>query len=340
MRLTKPSIPLPRQAPPVAAVSESDTGFEPDQRLFREEALRAHADPRAEGDVVRISPRWAAATFWFLVVMASAGLLFAVIGHVREYATGPAVVRVSGHTELTAAAPGVVEAVDVSTGDPVRRGQVLVRFQSVEEHNLASKLQLEFEHELVALLRNPEDAAARDAAGRLRAELELARSRLDQRLLRAPADGTVYDLRVRAGQRVESGEPVAAVAPAERRHELVALVPGRYGPLLEVGQKLRLRLDGYSHAYVDLSVEGLGDGVVGPSEVRHFLGPGLGDAVAVTQPVILVRASLPGPTFESDGKSHPYCSGLQGTAEVWVADERILFSLLPWAKSLREKWHG
>jgi membrane fusion protein (multidrug efflux system) len=312
----------------------------PDRSLFREEAVRAHSDPRIEGDVVRVSPRWGEATFWFLGVVAIVGLAFAVFGHVREYATGPAVVRASGQADITVTEPGVIEAVDVASGDRVRAGQVIVRLQSVEERNLQAELQLEFEHALVSLLRDPENQAARADAARLRAELELARSRLEQRLLRAPMDGTVHNLRVRAGQRVESGEPIAAVTSADRRHELVALVPGRFGPVLRRGQKLRLRLDGYAHTHVDLSVEGLGEGVVGPSEVRRDLGPELGDAMVVMQPVILVRAALPGPSFESDGEQHPYVNGLQGTAEVWVADQRILYSVLPWTKSLKEKLHG
>ena len=311
-----------------------------DTPLFREEAVREHAQYRDEGDVVRISPTWAAAVYWFLSAVFVVALLLAVFGKVHEYAAGPAVVLVSGHTELTAATPGVVEGVEVRTGERVQRGQVLVRLHSSEERSLVNKLQLEFDHELVALLRDPDDPVAHTAVRRIRADLELARARLEQRQLTAPLDGTVYDMRVRLGQLVNLGEPMVSLVQVDRQHELVVLIPGRYGPLLRTGQALRFRVTGYSHPEVDLTIRSLGDGVIGPSEVRRYLGPEIGDAVLVAQPVILVRAAIPRPTFESDGKAHPYWSGLQGTAEVRVGDERILFKVLPWTKALWEKLNG
>jgi membrane fusion protein (multidrug efflux system) len=320
-----------------AASSELGSGTP----LFREEAVLEHRKRHnLEGDLVRISPRWANAVYWFLATAFAIAVGFALFASVDEYASGAAVVRTSDHFELTAGVSGVTEEVIAHSGDSVQSGQVLVRLNDQAERAQVDALQLDFDHALIGVLRDPEDGAARNAVGLVRSQLDLAKSSLGQRIVRAPVSGTVYDVRVRPGQLVEPGKPVVSILSANRRYEVVALLPGHYGPLLHIGQVLRLRLRGYVHSQIALRIETLSDGVVGASEVRRFLGPEMGDALPVQQPSILVRAALPSLTFEADGAKLPYVGGLQGTAEVRVRKERVLFSLLPWMKSLREKWIG
>jgi multidrug efflux pump subunit AcrA (membrane-fusion protein) len=334
-------------ATPSVAASKPARGTDPealpelgDEALFRDEAvLEKGRSPIAEGDLVRIAPWWARIVYLFLCVAAALGALYVVFGSVSEYASGPAIVRQRGETMLNAVAAGVVEAVVVRTGAQVRRGDLLVRLSSRDEQGLVDKLQLDFDHELIALLRNPGDSAARAAVGRARADLELAKTRLELRFIRAPSDGFIHDIRVRAGESVETGAPVGSLVQV-REYEVVALIPGRYGPLLQPGQVLNLRLAGFSDTKISVEIHRIGDAVVGPTEARRYIGADIGDAVAVSQPVILVHATLPKATFEADERQHPYYSGLVGTAEIRVGDERILFSLLPWTKTLQEKWHG
>ena len=62
-------------------------------KLFREEAVRHHrAGQRASGDVLRLSPRWAAAASWSLYAALAGCTLFAALATVDEYVAGPAVV--------------------------------------------------------------------------------------------------------------------------------------------------------------------------------------------------------------------------------------------------------
>lgn len=342
-----PQAVTPGETPPRVA-RELDTEMDaalpklgPGMPLFREEAILEHRKSQdLEGDLVRISPRWANAVYWFLAAAFAIAVGFALFGSINEYASGPAIVRTSGQIELTAGVSGVTEEVIARSGDNVQSGQALVRFNGQAEQAQVDKLQLDFDHALIGVLRDPTDPIARNAVGLVRAQLDLAKSLLEQRLLRAPVAGTVYDVRVHPGQLVTPGEPALSILPTNRRNEVVALLPGRYGPLLHVGQGLRLRLGGYVHAQIALNIESLGDAVVGPSEVRRFFGPEMGDALPVQQSSILVRAALPTLTFEAEGAKLPYVGGLQGTAEVCVRKERILFSLMPWMKTLREKWIG
>ena len=84
-----------------------------------------------------------------------------------------------------------------------------------------------------------------------------------------------------------------------------------------------------------LTVESIGDEVVGPAEAKRFLGPGIGDAVPLTGSVVFVTARLPAPSFEADGRTYAYHDGILGTAEVRVRSEKVLFALVP---ALRALW--
>jgi membrane fusion protein (multidrug efflux system) len=305
--------------------------------LFREEALQEYARGRDVGSPLRLSPRWTAWTWRILLLLLAGGVAFTALGRVSEYASGPAVLRIAGHTELTARTEGTVEEVLVLPGERVQDGQVLVRFYSGTERAEVDRVRAEFELQLVRLLRDPRDEDARAAAAAIRPRLQLAQARLSEREVRAPHDGIINDVRIRPGQRLSAGDRVVSLVQEDRELELIALVPGRYRPLLEPGMRLRLRVSGYSHAYVDLAVAEVGEEVVGPDAVRRYLGAEVGDAVRVDGPVVVMRASLPSRTFRSDGREHELFPGMQGVAEVPVRRESVLTLLLPGLRGLRER---
>ena len=103
---------------------------------------------------------------------------------------------------------------------------------------------------------------------------------------------------------------------------------------------LRLELRGYPHSYQRLKVDAVSEEVFGPSEARRVLGPEIADALTVSGPVALVEASLPGPTFESQGRSYAYHDGIPGRAEIRVRSEPILLSLIPALRAVTERIRG
>jgi membrane fusion protein (multidrug efflux system) len=301
-------------------------------KIFREEALRHHEGTQQDGDVLRIAPEWTRWTYWTLLVLLLAALVYSLIGTLPEYATGPAIVKVEGQSHLTVDTPGVVASVEVRPGQRVETGQALVTFRAQEENASLERIQREFDLQLIRVLRDPADESARQTLTSLRAERELAISRQQARTLRAPTAGVVSGLRIRPGQYVAPGDGVVSVTGDNAAVSLVALLPGGYRPTLAPGRPLRVELDGFHHEYHTFTIESVGDQIVGPTEVRRFLGPAIADALKLEGPMVLVRARLPSPTFTSKGKSFNYFDGMLARADARVRQERILVALVPGLK--------
>ena len=306
--------------------------------IFRREAVQAlEQGTGGEGRPLQISPSWVRATYWILVGVLVVSVLYATFGTVNDYAAGPAVVRVAGRVDLTSTAGGTVVAIEVQPGQRVRRGQLLVRFHMTQEMADLERLHREFELQLVKLLRDPANEAARESLTSLRAQRELAEKRVAERSLRAPSDGVVSDLRIRPGQLLAPGDLVLSLVGDSAQFYLVAFLPGSARPLLRKGMPMRIELVGFAYAYQEIVIDSIGDEVVGPAEAKRYLGPDLGDAYAFGGPVVLVKARLPRRTFFFDGKTFNYYDGTPARAEARVRRQPIAVALIP---ALRALWDG
>jgi membrane fusion protein (multidrug efflux system) len=305
-------------------------------QLYRREALRHYATGRrAEGDVIRVAPRWAAWTYWLLLAILVAGLLYGLFGTVREYATGPAVIRFDeGRAIVTASAPGTVSMVSARVGERVRSGQLLASLYGAEEVAELRRIEQKIESQLLQRLKNPADESTAHALIDLRAEQELARNNLEARSIRAPSEGTVGDVRVRAGQYLSPGDVIMTLHGGNFHPSVLALLPGQFRPLLERGMPLRLQLEGYRGQPQDLVVDEIGEEVIGPTEAARYLGSEISDAVRLNGPLVLVRARIEERSFEVDGRRFEYHDGMQGVAEIPVRSERIFLVLFPGLKTL------
>ena len=335
---------LAEQAAPTFAqlrLAEGDAEGLPAAALFREEAVEHHnVGLRGEGDVLRVDPGWMRWTYRLLVCVLVAGLVFTLVARVHDYAEGPAVVRLGGRSDLTATEDGTVSQVLAAPGQRVAAGTLLVRFYDARETAELQRIDHEFELQLINRLRDPSDAGAQQALISLRAERDLARSNLAEREVKAPAAGVVSDLRVRVGEHISPGQSLLAIVRGESRPTVVAFLPGQYRPMLKRGMPLRMEVQGYRYAYQHLTVDTVGDEVVGPAEARRYLGDALGDAVQLSGPVVRVEAHLPAGTFEAEGKVRSYHDGMVAQAEVRIRSERVLVTLIPALKSFFEAREG
>jgi membrane fusion protein (multidrug efflux system) len=86
-----------------------------------------------------------------------------------------------------------------------------------------------------------------------------------------------------------------------------------------------------------VTVDSVGEEVVGPTEIRRYLGQELGDSVALEGSTVLVKASMPTRTFTADGQTYSYVEGLAGHADVRVRTQSILVLLVPSLKALKTR---
>jgi multidrug efflux pump subunit AcrA (membrane-fusion protein) len=333
-------------APSLAAqvLAERDGAIEalggPDANLFRRKVVEQTLRPKVQADPLRISPAWARGSYWVLVAALAGFLLYAWFGTIDEYASGVAVVETGGRADLTARTAGTVVGVEAAPGQRVEAGQLLVRFDDARERADLDRAERQFNLQLINRLRDPASSAAEQALIGLRAERELARARLEERLLRAPAAGVINDILVRPGQYMQPGQTVLSLAAGSTEPTVTVVMPGQYRPLLRVGQPMRLEISGYRYAYQKLVVGSVSDEVIGPGEAQRALGPAIAQTVQVTGPVVVAKARLTSPTFEAEGKTYRYHNGMQGTAEIRVRSERLLWVLVPSLKAVFGEEHG
>jgi membrane fusion protein (multidrug efflux system) len=303
--------------------------------LFRQEALAAHRERHEMGDVIRVSPAWTRAMYGSLVGMLVVGLGAAATAEITQYSAGPAVVRQHGRADVAAASAGAVASIDVEAGERVARDQILVRLGDVTERAVFESTRDDFHAQLRTRLLDPTDEAAAQQVRTLKRQLEAAEAALEGRVIRAPHDGVVTDIGVALGQHVAPGDAVMAVVDHSAAGlELIAFLPGGDRPQIQPGMTLRLELQGFDYAWQDVAVGSISEGVIGPAEAKRILGPQLGDTLPIGGGVVMVRATLPSTTFESDGHEFPYHDGMGGVAEVRLRDETILEMIIPALKEM------
>jgi len=144
----------------------------------------------------------------------------------------------------------------------------------------------------------------------------------------------VSDVRIRPGQHLSVGEVVVALVREDSPLEVVAMLPGGSRPLLARGDTLRLELDGFPYEYQELTIDRVGDELVGPEAVHRYLGPELAQSITVTGAVVLVHAHTRSRYFEAEDKRLAYADGMVGKAQARVKSERILLTLVPGLKAL------
>jgi multidrug efflux pump subunit AcrA (membrane-fusion protein) len=309
--------------------------------IFRNEALQAHSRGHVSGDgsLPHIAPAWTSWLYWLLIGLFVATAFFAIVGRVDEFASGVAVIRDEGRTLVTASVTGAIRRVAVQAGQRVEAKQPLVYFDDLQERIELERLRHDFTSQQVTRLRNPNDAAAQQQIAMLKGQIEAAERRLVERTVVSPRAGIVQDVRLRLNQMVSSGELLMTIVGANDALLVLAVLPGQYRPLLKEGAALRLELTGFRYAYQQVTIDTVGNEVVGPAEVRRFLGQEIADAAKFEGPSIIVQARLPARRFKADGQWREYHDGMHGMAEARVRSQIILAALVPGVRVLLEKNH-
>ena len=303
--------------------------------LFRPEALAAHREGvSAEGDPLVSAPRWTKGAHFIVLLCVLALIAFGILARVGQYATGPAIVVSSGHRDVTALQGGVLSRILATPGDQVRQGDIVAELSADAERADLARVQNDLDRELAARLRDPTDTNLEQRVAALAVELQRAKERLQEKLIVAPEHGRIGDLRSSEGQAVQPGQVVVTLVTGNENPKVRAFVPGRHRPAIEVGQELILDVEGFAHASQHLTVDAVGDEVLGPTEIGRIIGPQLADAIQVGGGMVMVEAELSTDTIEADGQVWTLHDGMTGKADVELEKERVVFALFPRLKDL------
>lgn len=303
--------------------------------IFREEALEYRArGSRTPGDLLRISPSWINPIYWLLVGLFVAGLTYTSFERTNEYATGTAIIRDEARSIVTATMGGTVGSIAVKAGQRVEMDEPLLYLDDLPARTDLERLNRELETQQVNWLQNPNDPRAGERLATLRTQIRTAQAQLEARTIFAPHAGQVRDIRIRPGQPIAPGELVMTIVGNNDPLSLFVIFPGHDRPLLGKDTPLRVELLGFRYAYQQLAIDSVGRELVGPSEVRRFLGQDVGDAVVLGGLSVIVEARLPSARFKANGRWQEYHDGMQGTAEARIGSERMLVALVPGLKAI------
>src|SRR5262249_28952693 len=142
----------------------------------------------------------------------------------------------------------------------------------------------EFSLHLAQLLRDPGDTSAKQSLASLRPRRDQARAIARARFIRAPHAGIVTDVRARQGQHLDARAVVLGMAPPGAQASLVCVIRGDYRPMLKPGQDVRFSLDGYKFEYRTVVVDSVGEEVIGPIEMKRYLGQEIAESFPIDGP--------------------------------------------------------
>ncbi|HWO18439.1 MAG TPA: HlyD family efflux transporter periplasmic adaptor subunit [Kofleriaceae bacterium] len=303
----------------------------PGSDVFRQEAIEHFVRRGQRGDIIRVHPGWVHAAYWLVVVFVLGGAAFAAVARVHKWSEGPAVVRVTGRTDVTTYEGGTITALAVAPDQAVTAGQELARLHDSEQAAILRAQSTEFERKLVAYLQMPGDPTVKQALSALVSARESARARSEARVIRAPHDGVVKSLHVAPGQRVEPGKTILSLVEqgAQEGMSVYAFLPQSDTSQIAAGQRLRFTLPGYRGAYVELRVDAISD-PMGVADARdRYLGDRFKDSVPIAGQVVVVQARLATPTFSSEGTTYQLHDGMLGVAEVQLESRSVFQTLVP-----------
>ncbi len=164
-------------------------------------------------------------------------------------------VRAVRGVELSAEESGEVTEVAVSSGQRVRKGELLVTLndrveRASRENQIASlelaKLLFERDRQLIRQKSIPQSQYDRSKADLERATAQLAETeaRLDNKQIQAPFAGTVGIVHTRVGDYLEAGDPITTLQDLTEL-EIDFTVPARYYARLRPGLAISLRVDAF-----------------------------------------------------------------------------------------------
>jgi len=270
-------------------------------------------------------------TYPILIVTIIVAVVAAILVTVPTYSTGTGVVVFDG-TPVSAPIGGTVEQLYVAARQAVTKGQVLVKLNNAAEAAELTAATSDYENAMLQYLYDPQDETAKKSLASALTRVERARAQAETRIVRAPKNGVVADLRIRLGSTLNAGDTVLSIVQPNTEPEITAFLPGKDRPRLRAGMTLQIELVGYTKARENATITSVSTEIVAGEEIQNrILGPGLAGAFRQLSGGnwVIVKAKLPSRTFVDDKRTNYYHHGLTAKTEVKIQSKPFLVTLLP-----------
>ena len=275
-------------------------------------------------------------------IFTGSGFLFAILARIDEVINAPGDLQViGGNLQVKSPLEGSLKAIFVKEGDSVKKGDVLVKIDdsinnleliklneeivNLKENYLMQKklvkkidpLRDEGAVSEIYLIREKKDLL------NLSSDIKSKQSRINklnilisQSLIKSPANGKVFDLKVAGvGYVTSRGEALLKIIP-EKDLEAKVLILNKDIGFIRENMEVRIRIDSLPYSqfgYLKGKVKSIGDEVVNSSEISN--------QVQSKYPIYL---SLENQYLEKEGVQYKIRAGQTVTASFKVRDKPVL----------------
>lgn len=299
--------------------------------LYRPEALQHHRKKGSEGTVTDLAPKWTRIAYPFLVISLLAAFLGSLLLRVHVYSSGSGLVMFNG-TPVSVQANGNLEQFFVESGQFVHAGEPIAQLSSQQQKADYAQAKGEADVAIRSFLQDDTDDQARKSVKTAGIALAHAQAQLDQRVIRAPADGKISDLLVGRGDPVQAGKQIATIFEPGARPMAYAFLPASDRPRIKPDMPLQVAIEGFKKKRAKLHIVSMSTETFGANLVRNYVGQALADTLKLPNDgatYFLVVAEFDTNQIKLGDKTYDLVHGMPIKGEIAIETRPFLADVFP-----------
>ena len=299
--------------------------------LYRPEALQHHRKKGSEGVVTELSPKWIRRAYPMLIAAIVIAMIFGIVIRVPTYSSGFGIVRYPG-TPVVSLEQGNLELLMVQAGDIVKAGQIVAKLSSQKQDADYDQVLSDAENARQQYLFDDQDDQARKQVKTASIALAHAKAAVDQRYIRAMADGRVSDIHGSIGDPIGTGNTLMTIIKPGTKPEELAYLPASDRPRIKDDMLLQVGIDGFNKKRPKLKITSISNDAVGAAEIRREVGQTKADTLKLPndgQSYIIVKATFETDKFVVGKKEFELHEGMTTKAEIQIESKPFFATIFP-----------
>jgi hypothetical protein len=299
--------------------------------LYRPEALNYHRKRGSEGVVTELSPKWIKRAYPLLVAAIILAFIFGIVIRVPTYSSGFGMVHYPG-TPVVTLSQGNLEHLFIDQGSVVKTGDVVAKLSSPKEDADYEQFLADAENARQQYLFDDQDEQARKSVKTASIALAHAKAAVDQRYIRATADGKISDIRGNTGDPIAAGFTLMTIIAPGQMPEEMAFLPASDRPRIKMDMKIQVGIDGFNKKRPKLTITEISESAFGAAEVRRQVGQAAADTMKIPQDgasYIRVLGKFENDKFKIGNREFQLHEGMPTKAEILIESKPFFSSIFP-----------